>query len=164
MQSWAFTDKSLDVKVHSDLTYLRAYVATHMQGQRAQALFTSSVMSFYNKNPLTFIGDQKNGTETPLLYAKHLVWALHHFEGTCSSTYSSINDHYTPFQMFPLFNVACTWQLSSPAWLGCSPTTFFFFSFSFQTSVKTCEGLSILALSVNSSVTHVSIRLVHALA
>lgn len=149
----------MDVRVHTNLTYLRAYVATHMQGQRATALFTSPVISFYNKNPLTFIGEQKNGTETPPRYAKHLVWALHHFEGTCSSTYSSINDHYTLFQMSPLFNVACTWQLSSPAWLGCSPTMFLCFFFS-----KTCEGLSILAFSVNSSSTHVSVRLVHALA
>lgn len=107
-------------------------------------------MSLHNINPLTFIGDQRNSTETPPHYAKHLVWALHHFEGTCSSTYSSINDHYTPFQMFPSFNVACTWQLTPPGWLECSPTTYLCFFCSFQTSAKTCEGLSILALSVTA--------------
>ncbi len=132
----------MDVRVRSDPTYLRACVATHMQGQKSLALLTSPVMSFHNKNPLTFIGNQRNGTETPPRYAKHLVWALHHFEGTWSSTYSSINDHYTPFQMFPCLMLHAHDNWLHQLGLDAAPPRIYFIFFSFQTSAKTCEGLS----------------------
>lgn len=157
----------MDVWVHTNLTYLRANVATHMQGQRATALFTSPVISFYNKNPLTFIGEQKNGTETPPRYAKHLVWALHHSRAHAVLLIALLMIIILLSRCPPCLMLHAHDNWVHQLGLDAAPPrscAFFFFAFFFQANAKTCEGLSILAFSVNSSSTHVSVRLVHALA
>jgi len=156
----------MDMRVHTNLTYLRAYVATHMQGQKATALFTSLVISFYNKNPLTFIVEQKNGTRRHRAMQNTLF-------GLCTISRAHAVLLIALLMIIILLSRCspCLMLHAHDNWvhqlgLDAAPprSCAFFFFFSLQNNTETCEGLSILALSVNSSSTHVSVRLVHALA
>lgn len=154
----------MDVRVYLNLSYLRAYVATHMQGQKSLALLTSQLMSFHKK------------PHWLLLETKEMARRRHRaMQNTLFGPFTVSRAHAV--LLIALLMIIILLSRCSPClmlhahdnWLhqlgldAAPPRTCVLFC-SFQTRAKTCEGLSILALSVNSSATHVSVRLVHALA